>query len=332
MPTLKKREIRRRPVFALSGADLELYSTTTAALIRAARLNQSYPDPERSAAYLATLAPSLRPGLDGGVDLDLSSGLPSLKDLVSVEADARVGPDFLRETGARPANRPLGPVGNAKAAYYRHLVGRPLGPLWKLEARLRRVDRRRGASSFQVVYDRYDPAETVFVRYTILVEQDDASAGKTFLQRQGDYTAQTNAFREKIERFTQDESELAFLLLGGVAGLRVEEITRGRIGPLWSPWAPPPQEFRGKPESAFTLHMPLDRASLWLDEDRNDDPFSTIYRTALSSESRELVEEQAQRLRYRVHKDRKFCVTRGAAEVLRERLRAAGTRNVIYEI
>src|SRR5262245_22115417 len=297
MPTLKKLEIRpRRPVRALSGPGLELYSTMAAALIRSARLSQSYPDPVQSAAYLAALAPSMRAGLNGGVDLDLSSGLPSLKDLVSVEADARVAPDFLREAATRPANRPLGPVAETKAEYYRKLTAKPLGPLWKLEARLRRVDRRSGLAAFQVVYDRYDPAETVFARYTILVEQDDASGGKTFLDRLGDYTAQTNAFREKIESFTQDDSELAFLLLGGVPGLRVEEITRGRIGPLWSPWAPPPEEFRGAPEPAFILHLPLDRASLWLEEDRNDDPFSTIYRSALSSASRELVEEQARRL------------------------------------
>jgi hypothetical protein len=333
MPTSKKLEIRpSRPVCVLSGPDLELYSATAAALIRGARLNKSYPDPERSAAYLAALAPSIRPGLEGGVDVDLSSGLPSLKDLASVEADARIGPDSLREWVARPANRPLGPAGEAKAAYYRRLAGKPLGPLWKLEARLRRVDRRRGAAAFQVVYDRYDPAETVFARYTILIEQDDADGKKNFLRHRGDYTGQTNAFREKIERFTQDDSELAFLLLGGVPGLRVEEITRGRIGPLWSPWALPPEEFRGAPGPAFILHLPLDRASLWLEEDRTDDPFSTIYRSALSSESRELVEEQARRLRYRVHKDRKFSVTRGAGAALRARLQTAGTRNIVYEI
>jgi len=82
----------------------------------------------------------------------------------------------------------------------------------------------------------------------------------------------------------------------------------------------------------FVLHFPLDRASLSLPADRNDDPFSTIYREYLSEESRPLIEERAVALGYRVHKDRKFAATRAAAAALRRRLELAGKRNIIYEI
>lgn len=304
---------------ALAGADLELYCATASALILNGRLSRSYPDPEKCAAFLAALAPSVRGALAAPVAVDLSSGLPSIREVVSVEADFRLAPGW-----AKLASKP-------KADYYRRLLEKPLGALTSLEARLRRIDSARGVAAFEVVYDRYDPAETVFVRHTIQLEQQDSVWGDPFLIRQGDYSRQTNAFRDKMERFTQDDSELAFLLLGKVPGLRVEEVVRGRIGPLWSPWTPAPEDFRGAPEPAFVLHLPLDRASLELPEDRNDDPFSTIYRSFLSEDSRALVEEEARRLGYRVHKDRKFSVTRGAAAVLRSLLARAGTRNLIYE-
>lgn len=318
-----------RPVRALAGAELQEYCATAAALIQAGRLSRAYPDPERCAAFLTALAPSTR-GPQARLSLDLQSGLPSLKDLVDVQADAKVAAGHLREVESRPSHRPLTAAGQARVEYYRRL--KPLGSLWTLEAKLRRIDQRRGCAAFEVVYDRYDPAETVFVRHTILLEQEDTFWGSAFLERRGDFSAQTDAFREKMERFTQDDSELAFLLLGQVPGLRVEEVVRGRIGPLWSPWAPPPPEFSGAPEPAYILHLPLDRSSLTLDCDRGDDPFASFYRRFLSEESRALVEEQARRLGYRVHKDRKFAVSRGAAAVVDARLREAGTRNLIYEI
>ena len=318
-----------RPVLTLSGHELERYCSTAAELILAGRLSRAFPDPERCAAYISSLAPSVRGGHRPEVEIDLSSGLPTLKELVVIEADAKLAEDHLKLVESRHASRPLGPPALAKAAYYRALLGRPLGPLWGLEVRLRRVDSEARLAAFEVVFDRYDPAETVFIRYTILLEQKDALWGK-FIDRHGDYSRQTDAFREKMERFTQDDSELAFLLFGQVEGLRVEEVTRGRIGPLWSPWARGPAPFAGDAAS-FVLHLPLDRSSQALDADRNDDPFSTLYRRFLSQDSRALVEEQAKRLGYRVHKDRKFSVSRGAAGALSALLAKAGTRNIVYE-
>ena len=277
------------------------------------------------------LAPSTR-GPKASVQVDCSSGMPSLRDLAGVEADAKLCDGFLRDAAARPAHRPLNEAARIKAAHYERLRTLPIGPLWRVDARLRRVDEARGLASFEVVYDRYDPAEVVFTRHTILLEQEDAFSGAGFIERRGDYSAQTSAFRDKMERYTQDDSEFAFLLLGRLPGVRVEEITRGRVGPLWSPWAPAPERFRGAPEPAFTLHLPLDRSSQALEADRREDPFAGIFRECLSADSRELVEEEARRLGYRVYKDRKFAVTRGGAATLEAKLREAGARNIVYEV
>jgi len=325
---LKKLASRPRPVRALSGDALERYCARAAELILNGRLSRAFPDPQRCAATLAALAPSARGGYRPEVAIDLASGLPAIQEMAVVVADAALAAEHLRTVGARRELR-LAPVAQAKADYYRRLIGQPVGSLHGLEVRLRRIDAEERSAAFEVVFDRYDAAESVFTRYTILLEQKDALWGR-FIDRHGDYSKQTDAFRAKMERFTQDDSELAFLLLGQVEGLRVEEVVRGRIGPLWSPWAPAPPEFGAGPGD-FILHLPLDRASLELEQDRNDDPFSTMYRAFLSSDSRMLVEEQAQRLGYRVHKDRKFSVSRGAAAALKERLARAKTMNIVYE-
>ena len=322
-----------RPTRVLSGPGLEAYCAAASALILAGRLSRSYPDPERCAAYFRALAPSFRGAYEPAADVDLASGMPTLKELVSVSADAELAPGHLKDLARRPAGRPLSPAATAKAGYYARLAKAPIGLLWGLDVRLRRIDSDRGCAAFEVVFDRYDPAETVFCRYTILLEQDDAMLDSGFLSRRGDYSRQTNAFREKMELYTQDDSELAFLLLGQVEGLRLEEVTRARVGPFWSPCAPPPAECRAEDaEPGYVMHFPLDRASQTLPADRNDDPFSTIYRDYLSDDSRPLIEEQAKLLGYRVHKDRKFAATSQAAAALRARLAKNGMRNLIYEI
>jgi hypothetical protein len=120
-----------------------------------------------------------------------------------------------------------------------------------------------------------------------------------------------------------------FLLMGKIAGVRVAEVTRGRIGPLWSPWAPPPPGWpRGK--EGLVLHCPLDSASVCFQEDMDQDPFATLFKEFLSEESRPLVEEAGARLGYKVHKERKFVCTADAVEPLRRKLQEAGTRNVVY--
>lgn len=318
---------RRRP---LRGADLEGYAQTAARLVLAGRLSRYYPDPYGAAEYLRALAPSARGGVSDQAVLELSTGLPGLKDLVMIQADRALSADFIKQAEGREASgESVNQRLKDKLAYYRRLAGVDLPPLTRLDLKLRRVDPERDAASFEVVFDRYDAAEPGFVRYTLLLEQVDRGWGRAFLKRSGDYPRQTAEFRARIEGVAQDDSELAFLLMGQVAGVRVEEVTRGRIGPLWSPWAPAPAGWL--PPGAFALHLPLDQASVNLAADRDNDPFATIYRRFLSTESRSLVEAAAAGLGYRVQKDRKFVCSAGAAAALRKRLGLSGTQGLVYE-
>lgn len=318
---------------SLTGADLERYCRTSAALIRGGRLNKWYPDPDGCAAYLEALAPSWRQGVYEGARISLSSGLPVLQDILSVQVDRALAGEFLAgQRERKEVGRAQTPKVAAKTAYYEKLANVALPPLHRLEVKLRRIFPAKGTAAFEAAIDRYDPAESDFVRYTLLLEQTDAAWEDALIERRGDYSKQTDLFRSKMERYLQDESELAFLLLGKMTGVRVEEITRARIGPLWSPWVSAPEGWFPRDGGDFVLHLPLDKASVNLENDRVDDPFSTMFRKFLSDETRPLVEGEASRLGYRVHKDRKFVCTSGAAGTLRQRLARAKTGNIVYQL
>jgi len=322
---------RLRP---LAGQDLERYVQTVSRLVLAARLNKWYPDPFACSDRLRMLAPSVRGAAYDGATLDLASGLPYLKDVVAVQADRDLAAAFVAEQESRlAAGKTLTPRVQAKLEYYRRLLKVSLPPLTSLDVRLRRVFPERGVAAFQVVFDRYDAAGQVFSRYTLLLEQTDGVWGGSLLERSGDYTRQTGDFRQLMERCAQDESEILFLLLGKREGVRVEEVTRGRIGPVWSPWAPPPPGwFPPDPREAFILHCPLDSASVAYEADSDTDPFSSFFKDFLSDISRPMIEEAADTLGYKVHKERKFACTPQALGPLQERLREARTRNVIYTL
>jgi hypothetical protein len=325
-PTAKQRYLK------LSGESLEKYAQTAARLVWAARLNKWYPDPFACADRLRFLAPSLSEGLYPAVYLDKKSGMPRLKDILAVQVDQEIASKFLAQHQARiTAGRRLTPRVQAKIAYYERLSHIELPRIHHLEVKLRRVDAARSVAAFQVVFDRFDMGEGVLVRYTVLLEQTDRKWGSSLLERSGDYTRQTSQFRDMLERLAQDESEILFLLLGKKEGLRIEEIVRGRIGPLWSPWSPAPAGWSPRSDQeSFILHCPLDRTSIYHEEDVDNDPFSDIYRDFLSLQSRPLIEEAALQLGYRVNKERKFACTPAAEVHLRNRLKKAKTRNVVY--
>ena len=316
------------------GEELERYAQTLSRLVLAARLNKWFPDPFSAAERLRLLAPSCRRGVYPGVYFDRVSGLPSFKDVLSVQADWDLAGDFIREQEARlAAGRALTPKVQAKLAYYRELVKVCLSPVTSLELSLRRVFPERRAAAYRVVFDRFDMGEGVFARYTLLLEQSDEAYGSRLLERSGDYSQQTNAFRATMEKVAQDESEILFLVLGRREGVKLEEVTRGRIGPFWSPWAPPPDGwFPPDPRECFALHCPLDSASVAWESSVDEDPFSRFFKDFLSPESRPLVEEAAKQLGYKVHKERKFACTPAAAAAVQVKLREAGTRNMVYTL
>lgn len=318
----------------LSGGGLEAYCRSLSALILAGRLNSSFPDPFVCSTYISCLAPSFRRGVCEEISADRLSGLPFLKDILAVKIDRDLAPAFIAsQEERRAAGRNLPAPAEAKLAYLRRLLAAPLKPLNRLEVRLRRVDRARGSAFFEVVYDVYAVAPAGFTRYTLMLEQEDAVWSSAFLARSGDYSEPTGEFRVRLEKYAQDESELMFLIMGGIEGLRVEEISRARIGPYWSAHTgfPPGWQAAISPECAV-LNFSVDKASVELKGDINNDPFEGMYREFLSGETKNLIEERVKGLGYRVHKDRKFACSTDAEPALRKLLAAFTARNIIYAI
>lgn len=314
----------------VSGEPLERWCEAASRLVLAARLNKFFPDPFGIADSIRLMAPSVRAGVYEGLVLDRASGMPRIKDVVAVHADRANAPDFLRDAALRDG-RAGTPRYQAKLAYYKRLNDVALPHLHRLDVKLRRVFPDRRCAAFEVTLDRFDAAENVWVRYTLLLEQTDSAWGGGLLERSGDYTSQTGAFRGLMEKYASDDSEITFLLLGKLPGIRIEEVVRGRVGPLWSPPCPAPEGwFPTDPRGCYVLHCPLDRASVGMEADQDQDPFSTLYKDFLSDDSRPIIEEAAQRLGYRVHKERKFACTAAAAPSLNARLAAAKTQNVVY--
>ena len=321
-------------LLSLSGENLEGYCRALSPLILAGRLNSCYPDPYVCSAYISCLAPSLRRGVYDGVNLDRRTGLPVLKDVLAVKIDKDLAPDFIASQEERlAAGRSLAERSAAKLEYFRRLGSAGLKPLNRLEVKLRRVDRESGSAFFEVVYDVYAISPALFTRYCLMLEQTDAVWESALLARSGDYSEPTMEFRMRLEKCAQSESELLFLIIGGIKGVRVEEISRARIGPFWSARTGFPASWpAASPGGAAVLHFPLDRASLELKADINNDPFEGMYREFLSGEAKDLIEERVKTLGYRVHKDRKFACTKSAEPALRGLLAASPARNIIYAI
>lgn len=317
----------------LAGGGLEAYCRSLSALISAGRLNSSYPDPFVCSSYISCLAPEYRRGVYEGVNVDLLTGMPVLKDVLAVKIDNDLAPAYIARQEERLAEgRTLPERSAAKLEYFRRLGTACLKPLNRLSVRLRRVDRERGSALFEVVYDAYALSPAAFTRYTIQLEQSDAAWASAFLERSGDYSEPTAEFRARLEHCARDESELVFLILGGIKGVRVEEICRARIGPFWCRYTGFPQGWPGGKPGGAVLHFPVDRASVEFQADMNNDPFSGMYREFLTGDAKDLIEERVKSLGYRVQKDRKFACDRSAEPGLRELLANSGTRNIIYTI
>lgn len=318
----------------LSGESLEAYCRALSALILAGRLNSSFPDPFVCSAYIACLAPAFRSGVYDGIAADALSGLPCLKDILAVKIDKDLAPGYIAsQEERRAAGRVLPAHAEAKLEYLRRLLGAALKPLNRLDVKLRRVDKERGSAFFEVVYDAYAVSPAGFTRYCIMLEQKDSAWSSSFLARSGDYSEPTADFRGKLEKFAQDESELLFLIIGGIKGVRVEEVSRARVGPFWSARTGfPPGWPAGQPADCAVLNFPVDKASVELKSDINNDPFEGMFREYLSADAKDVIEERVKSLGYRVHKDRKFACTRSAEPALRKLLSDTAARNIVYAI
>ncbi|MBI2892742.1 MAG: hypothetical protein HYY06_04270 [Deltaproteobacteria bacterium] len=302
----------------LAGEHAASYVTVLRRLVAIARPGSHYPDPRRIDAHLSFLGPAGSREVHDELEIDGTTGLPTLREMLRVRADRDLAASFLREHAeALPA----------KAVYYRALADADVCPASSLDVRLR--SRRRSLARFEVVHDRLDAASGWFLRYTAQIEQK--GGGHVDLRR-GDLSAPTERFRNAFERVAGADAEVALLLLSELDGVKVEEVVRGQIGPChFAGIEAPPliEDVVGTVPGAFVLHLALERAGPGVLRDLCRDPFGRLYRDALGSRARAEIEARREALGYRVSKERRLICTPSADAPLRRALDRAGTPLVV---
>lgn len=330
------------PTAVLSGDRLEHYLVLVDALLDAGRLNKFYPDPAQLRDLYGFMRPGRNEALYPALHIDLRSGLPSEPEVSRVITDAELARAAVRETTQEALDRELEQSGSEAARrrvqrhrYHAALAARPMPTTFGMTLALRRVDPSNKTAHFTVVLDRFDLGDGVFVRYTIQLTQQDSRWTRPQVELVGDDLKYTENFRNVIARFTADEAEFAFLLLSDLRNVRVEEVLRCRVGPLYfrgmqipKPWEP---LFDDHP-AAFIMHFPSERAGRSVSQEGSNDPIAVLYREFLSPQARQDVEPRVRELGYKVWKERKFACTPDMAEPLRQFLKARGYKCLVQPI
>ena len=299
----------------LAGDRASGYAAVARHLLAVARPGAHYSDGRRLDAHLSFLVDAGQP--PGTLDVDPRTGLPTLRQLLRVTADADLA---RRELADEPADSP-------RRRYWEALAAAEVMRPSTVDVRLR--VRASGRVRLEVVHDRIDAASGLFLRYTALVE---VRGTRQVAMSRDELPEPTQAFLNLMERNSGADAELALLLLSDLPGVTVEEVVRGQIGPLHFAGIDVPQLLtpvvRDCP-GAFILHLALERAGIAVSEDRCRDPLASLYRHRLSARARPAIDARAAALGYHVAKERRLVCTPSAEPALRSTLARAGARVVV---
>lgn len=300
----------------VEGKKAEAYIRSVQQLLELGRLNYCFPDPQRIRDYLCCLNPTA--GFFKGFNISRQSGLPVYQSLFRVQ--------LLWEKANSPSAS-----GSASLA---PLTDTRISPLRQTQVELR--NREGNISFWKVVHDRFDIAEEVFVRYSLLV-----SSHTPLWKKEWD---------RELASLLQTEAELSWILISEKMPLQLEEIARGRIGPLrfsglelaerWGrvqdggrvqdPQLRDSFNSLFKDSKGYVLELSLDKASIHLQQNQDKDPFASLYSESLSPESRTLYNEKVGNLGYKIFKDRKFVCTPELKEPLTKLIQSIGAQSIVY--
>ena len=329
----------RDPIQVLKGDQAETYCQLVESLVRGGKPNSFFPSGRGAENLVYLLRPSVNRGLTDEVQVNLKNGLPNEPNVGRVIADKDVCAKILRthdvdsvhkredEASKRLVNR---------IEYYHDVEKRELPDRFHLDLKLKRTNEKDQTADFIALFERFDPGEGIFTRYTIHLRHQNVRWSKPKVELMGDDLRYTEEFRNVISRYSSHEAEFAFILLSDVSGITVEEISRGRIGPLWMTGvsAPPPIEelLNAYPGNAI-MNFPYEKVFVPEVEgktDENRDPFARLYRHSLTDENKEIADARAKKLGYIVMKERKFACTKGVLTPLKELMVKLGKPCVIY--
>lgn len=329
----------RDPIQIVRDSQAEAYCQLVESLIRGGKPNSSFPSGRGAENLVYLLRPSVNRGLSNEVQVNLRTGLPNEPNIGRVIADKDVCQKILRTHDVDSVHARADEASQRlihRIEYYRDVDKRELPERFRLDLKLKRTDEKEQTADFIALFERFDPGEGLFTRYTIHLRHKNQRWAKPKVELLGDDLRYTEEFRNVISRYSSHEAEFAFILLSDVAGITVEEISRGRIGPLWMNGVEAPEPIaellQAHPGNAI-LNFPHEKVfvpEVQGKTDDNRDPFARMYRASLTQENQELADARAKSLGYVVHKERKFACTKPLVAPLKELMVKLGKPCVIY--
>lgn len=338
----KKSSMEREPVKTLDAEKAEVYLDVLRRLIKAGRPNKFYPSGRALGNLFYLMSPAANRGLVDKLRINVHTGLPAEPEVGRVIADKEIAQRFVQKHDFEALKQRQDDASKrllAKVEYYHEVVSKEVPPRYNLELKLKRVFEEEKRAEFTAIFQRFDPGEGVFTLYTIQLSHQHSRWSQPKVELRGDDLRATEAFSNVISRYSSDEAEFAFILLSDVEGITVEEVLRGRVGPLWMEGVTscPPEitELLHQHPGSFILNFPFERVALRTGDNKTDtnrDPFARLYRDSLDPESRAKVLQRAEDLGYLIHKERKLACSQALRQPLGELLKARGKPCVIYTI
>lgn len=332
----------------LRGIAQEEYVKRFMAIIRAARLNNQYPDGRRLSAHVRAMSPEIHGGVYDGLQINVDSGLPTYREFTRVQTDVSIATEQMKALGSRAAllqkvqesTHEIYAKQLAKYDYYDTVADLPLMPLGSMEVVLRQIEPGRRVAHFYIIFDKLE-ASGIFVRYRIALSQTNAVWNREVVQLDAEQASHTEEFQGLIYRFSAMDAEFVFAKLAMLAGVEVESVSRTTVGPFYFAdlQVHRPSGGHGAPfdellsrEGSFVANFALDQAGKDVREDRDNDPFHGFFETELSRSMAGQYQQARSALGYKVFRDRKFVVSRGLEGALRTVLAAKKTRNIVYGV
>jgi hypothetical protein len=334
-----KPSFERDPIQILDGPQAETYCQLLEGLIRGGKPNSFYPSGRGLANLVYLMRPSTNRGIINSIRVNMTNGMPDEPDVGRVIADKDICLKFLKShdlASVRSRQDDASKRLISRLDYYQEVDRRELPERYRLDLKLKRIDEAKLVADFIAVFERFDPGEGVFTRYQIHLRHQSDRWSKPKVELLGDDLRYTEEFRNVISRYSSDEAEFAFILLSDVPGITVQEISRGRIGPMWMKGVPSPPEITELLEQNpgnVILNFPFEKVfvpDVEGKEDNNRDPFARLYRESLCEDNKPLADARAAKLGYIVHKDRKFACSKPILAPLRKLCSDLGKPCVIY--
>ncbi|MCA9698966.1 MAG: hypothetical protein KC431_15685 [Myxococcales bacterium] len=346
---------------SLRGPIVPSYLDLLAKALRAARLNNTFPDRRRVQGSLETMKRAMDAGLYEQLYVDARAGLPNMASFTRVVTDHEIAAGSL----SRMSDMAHYEAKQNEAAVYAHMLekrryfeaiqGQPYAPLDEHRVQLRRHDPATGTAEFRLDLTKLD-ATGVYVRITIELTQV-ASAWRRKvidLDADGESAAANQAFHATVYRNASFDAEHLFIHMHDLEGVSVDRVQRGVVGPAlfrlptgetaivpaepeqgnsrlghaWQRWL----EGNAPAGPELLICFQTDIAARDVKEEKSNDPLEDLLSTNIQDSERARYRHTRERFPFKVFKDRKFVATRGLESLAKALCQAAGTKNLIYRL